>query len=77
MKDIVLVSIRDFQDDKCDIIDLYDDTLVHQLKVETIFLNLLIQEKIMNFVKKLMVELNLLWIVPEEEKVLLIQKILI
>ena len=32
MKDIVLVSIRDFQDDKCDIIDLYDDTLVHQLK---------------------------------------------
>ena len=32
MKDIVLVSIRDFQDDKCDIIDLYDDTHVHQLK---------------------------------------------
>ena len=61
MKDIVLVSIRDFQDDKCDIIDLYDDTLVHQLKSETIFLILLIQEKIMNFVKKLMVELNLLW----------------
>jgi translation initiation factor 1A len=32
MKDIVLVSIRDFQDDKCDIIDLYDDIHVHQLK---------------------------------------------
>jgi translation initiation factor 1A len=31
-KDIVLVSIRDFQDDKCDIIDKYDDTQVHQLK---------------------------------------------
>ena len=31
-KDIVLVSIRDFQDDKCDIIDLYDDTHVQQLK---------------------------------------------
>lgn len=32
MQDIVLVSIRDFQDDKCDIIDLYGDTHVHQLK---------------------------------------------
>lgn len=31
-KDIVLVSIREFQDDKCDIIDKYDDTQVHQLK---------------------------------------------
>ena len=30
--DIVLVSLRDFQDSKCDIIDVYDDTQVHQLK---------------------------------------------
>jgi translation initiation factor 1A len=32
MKDIVLVSLRDFQDSKCDIIDSYDDNQVHQLK---------------------------------------------
>lgn len=32
MKDIVLVSLRDFQDDKCDIIQKYDDTQIHQLK---------------------------------------------
>jgi translation initiation factor 1A len=31
-KDIILVSLRDFQDDKCDIIDVYDDNQVHQLK---------------------------------------------
>ena len=30
--DIVLVSLRDFQDSKCDIIDVYDDNQVHQLK---------------------------------------------
>ena len=30
--DIVLVSLRDFPDTKCDIIDVYDDTQVHQLK---------------------------------------------
>ena len=30
--DIVLVSLRDFQDSKCDIIDVYDDTQVHLLK---------------------------------------------
>jgi translation initiation factor 1A len=32
MKDVVLVSIRDFQDDKCDIIDTYDDNQVRKLK---------------------------------------------
>lgn len=32
MKDVVLVSIRDFQDDKCDIIDIYDDNQVRRLK---------------------------------------------
>ena len=32
MKDIVLVSLRDFQDDKCDIIEKYEDSHVHQLK---------------------------------------------
>jgi translation initiation factor 1A len=32
MADIVLVSLRDFQDDKCDIIDVYDDSQVHILK---------------------------------------------
>jgi translation initiation factor 1A len=32
MKDIVLVSLRDFQDSKCDIIDSYNDNQVHQLK---------------------------------------------
>jgi translation initiation factor 1A len=32
MKDIVLVSIRDFQDDICDIIEKYQDSQVHQLK---------------------------------------------
>ena len=30
--DIVLVSLRDFQDDKCDIIDVYDDSQVDSLK---------------------------------------------
>ena len=30
--DIVLVSLRDFQDDKCDIIDDYDDSQVDSLK---------------------------------------------
>jgi len=30
--DVVLVSIRDFQDDKCDIIDVYDDNQVRKLK---------------------------------------------
>ncbi len=30
--DIVLVSLRDFQDDKCDIIDVYNETNVLQLK---------------------------------------------
>ena len=32
MQDIVLVSLRDFQDNKCDIIDVYDDSQVHTLK---------------------------------------------
>lgn len=31
-RDVVLVSLRDFQDDKCDIIDLYDDNQVRLLK---------------------------------------------
>ena len=32
MKDVVLVSLRDFQDDKCDIIDKYDENQVRKLK---------------------------------------------
>ena len=32
MMDVVLVSLRDFQDDKCDIIDVYDDNEVIKLK---------------------------------------------
>jgi len=32
LRDVVLVSIRDFQDDKCDIIDVYDDNQVRKLK---------------------------------------------
>ena len=32
VRDIVLVSLRDFEDDKCDIIDVYDDNEVHKLK---------------------------------------------
>lgn len=32
MRDVVLVSIRDFEDAKCDIIDVYDDTQVRKLK---------------------------------------------
>ena len=32
LNDVVLVSLRDFQDDKCDIIDLYDDNQVRALK---------------------------------------------
>ena len=32
MRDIVLVSLRDFQDNKCDIIDTYDDNQVRKLK---------------------------------------------
>ena len=32
MMDIVLVSLRDFQDSKCDIIDVYDDNQVRELK---------------------------------------------
>ena len=32
MNNIVLVSLRDFEDSKCDIIDLYDDNQVYQLK---------------------------------------------
>ena len=31
-RDVVLVSIRDFQDDKCDIIDVYDDSHITMLK---------------------------------------------
>ena len=31
-EDIVLVSIRDFQDDKCDIIDVYNESHVYTLK---------------------------------------------
>ena len=31
-QDVVLVSLRDFQDDKCDIIDTYDDNQVRVLK---------------------------------------------
>ena len=31
-RDVVLVSIRDFEDAKCDIIDVYDDTQVRKLK---------------------------------------------
>ena len=30
--DIVLVSLRDFQDSKCDIIDVYDDSQAQSLK---------------------------------------------
>tara|TARA_B100002051_G_C16562222_1_gene548163 strand:+ start:227 stop:715 length:489 start_codon:yes stop_codon:yes gene_type:complete len=33
-RDVVLVSIRDFEDSKCDIIDVYDDNQVRQLKSE-------------------------------------------
>jgi translation initiation factor 1A len=32
MKDIVLVSLRDFQDSKCDIIDVYDENQSRKLK---------------------------------------------
>mgnify|MGYP001159891303 FL=1 len=32
LQDVVLVSLRDFQDDKCDIIDTYDDNQVRVLK---------------------------------------------
>ena len=32
LQDVVLVSLRDFQDDKCDIIDTYDDNQVRALK---------------------------------------------
>ena len=32
MGDIVLISIRDFQDDKCDIIDVYNESNVYTLK---------------------------------------------
>ena len=32
VKDIVLISLRDFQDSKCDIIEKYEDAHVHQLK---------------------------------------------
>ena len=32
LRDVVLVSLRDFQDDKCDIIDVYDDSHVSLLK---------------------------------------------
>ena len=32
MRDVVLVSLRDFEDKKCDIIDTYDDTQVRLLK---------------------------------------------
>ena len=32
LNDVVLVSLRDFQDDKCDIIDVYDDNQVRALK---------------------------------------------
>ena len=32
LNDVVLVSLRDFQDSKCDIIDVYDDNQVHSLK---------------------------------------------
>ncbi len=32
MNDIVLVSLRDFQDSKCDIIDVYEDSHLHLLK---------------------------------------------
>ena len=34
VRDVVLVSIRDFEDSKCDIIDVYDDNQVRQLKSE-------------------------------------------
>lgn len=34
VRDVVLVSIRDFEDAKCDIIDVYDDNQVRQLKSE-------------------------------------------
>jgi len=33
-QDVVLVSLRDFEDAKCDIIDVYDDNQVRQLKSE-------------------------------------------
>ena len=32
LNDVVLVSLRDFQDGKCDIIDSYDDNQVRSLK---------------------------------------------
>ena len=32
MRDVVLISKRDFQDNKCDIIDVYDDSQVRKLK---------------------------------------------
>ena len=32
--DVVLVSLRDFEDGKCDIIDVYDDNEVRKLKQE-------------------------------------------
>lgn len=31
-RDVILVSLRDFQDDKCDIIDVYDDSHITMLK---------------------------------------------
>ena len=31
MRDVVLISKRDFQDNKCDIIDVYDDSQVRKL----------------------------------------------
>tara|TARA_B100001094_G_scaffold324150_1_gene376258 strand:+ start:232 stop:681 length:450 start_codon:yes stop_codon:yes gene_type:complete len=34
MNDVVLVSLRDFQDNKCDIIDKYDENQVRKLKEE-------------------------------------------
>ena len=34
LMDVVLVSLREFEDEKCDIIDVYDDNQVRQLKSE-------------------------------------------
>ena len=34
LMDVVLVSLRDFEDSKCDIIDVYDDNEVRKLKQE-------------------------------------------
>ena len=34
LMDVVLVSLRDFEDSKCDIIDIYDDNEVRKLKQE-------------------------------------------